>query len=197
MKHLLVLVSVALLLGTFAAEAQTPLAMGTPAPPISAMASDSAWVHLDSLLRTGPVVVVFYRGHWCPYCNRHLQALQDSLELLQAQGINLLAITPEMPNYIAKMREKTGAQFAVIWDENHRIMDAYNVSFQLTEGKHRTYSLAGININRFSGLEDRTLPVPATYLIGQDGTIKRAFFDTDYTHRVSVAEILSWVAELR
>ncbi len=82
------------------------------------------------------------------------------------------------------------AEFAIIWDENHQIMDDYKVTFRLGGTKNAMYKVGGINVTKASGSDHRMLPVPATYVIGQDGKIKGGFFNDDYTLRMPVKDIL-------
>lgn len=145
---------------------------------------------LYSLLKEGPVVLFFYRGQWCPHCNRYMSNLQDSVELVHKLGAKVVAITPERIDNIAKTVLKTKAMFSIVYDENHKIMDRYKVTFKLAYGKNLMYNAAGININKASGNSDRVLPVPATYIIEKNGRIIGAHFNEDYSKRMPVSRII-------
>lgn len=170
--------------------AQDSLPLYSKAPLFEAYNEDSELVSLEQLLKQGPVVVVFYRGQWCPYCNRHMSDLQDSLSLITDMGASLVAITPEKNEEIGKTIRKSGASFSIVWDEGHRIMDAYGVTFTSPAFNNTLHRIAGININKASGNDDRVLPVPATYIIAPDGRIIGRHFDRDYTVRMPVKEIV-------
>jgi peroxiredoxin len=147
-------------------------------------------VSLKHLLQNGPVVISFYRGQWCPYCNRHMSNLQDSISFITALGASLIAITPEKNEEISKTVTKTGASFSIIYDQGHKIMDAYKVTFKVSGFKNLLHFAEGVNINKASGNEDNVLPVPATYIIAPDGRIIGRHFNTDYTVRMPVKDIL-------
>ncbi|MEI6854029.1 MAG: peroxiredoxin-like family protein [Bacteroidota bacterium] len=176
---------------------QDTLAMHSQAPLFEAMDDSGQKVSLQQLLLKGPVVVSFYRGQWCPYCNRHMSNLQDSLSFITALGASLVAITPEKNEEISKTISKTGASFSIIYDEGHKIMDAYKVTFKVDGFKNLLHFAEGVNINKASGNTDNVLPVPATYIIAPDGSIIGRHFDTDYTVRMPVKDILKVLNSFR
>jgi len=183
---------------SFFAQAQKPepLFIGDKAPDFLALDQFEKRVSLRDQLKNGPVVLVFYRGQWCPHCNRHMSQVQDSLQMILDAGTSVIAITPELGNKIEKTMEKSGASFSIIYDENHRIMDKYHVTFKLSGWKRFIYGIAGININKASGNKDSALPVPATYIIAQDGTVFSSHFNEDYTERMTVKDMLTALQEL-
>ena len=138
-----------------------PLPLNEPAPAFSGQNQHDEDISLASLREKGPVVIVFYRGHWCPNCRDHLSRMQDSLNMLKEAGAQVVAITPEQPQFIAKTMDKTGAEFDILHDDGHKIMDAYHVTYQLSGVKHLAHKVVGVNINKNAGNEDRVLPVPA------------------------------------
>lgn len=179
------------------AQEPEPLYIGQKAPKILAVDQNDERFSLQDQLQKGPVVVVFYRGQWCPYCNKHMSSIQDSLQMILDAGASIVAITPEKGDKIEKTVAKTDATFSIIYDENHRIMDRYRVTFKLSGWKRFIYGLGGININKASGNKDSALPVPATYIIATDGTIYASHFNEDYTERMLVREVLEILDELR
>lgn len=195
-KHtfLIILFSLSLL-----AQAQKPqpLFIGDKAPSFLALDQFEKRVSLKDRLENGPVIVVFYRGQWCPHCNRHMSNIQDSLQMILDAGASVIAITPEKGEKIEKTVQKSGATFSIIYDENHHIMDKYQVTFKLSGWKRFIYGLGGININKASGNRDSALPVPATYIIAKDGTIFSSHFNEDYTERMPVLDMLTVVNELK
>jgi len=170
--------------------AQDTLPLFSKAPLFETTDASGHKVSLQQLLQKGPVVISFYRGQWCPYCNRHMSNLQDSLSFITSLGASLVAITPEKNEEISKTISKTGAAFSIIYDEGHRIMDAYKVTFKVDGFKNLLHFAEGVNINKASGNTDNVLPVPATYIIDQDGRIIGRQFDRDYTIRMPVKDIL-------
>lgn len=166
------------------------LKAGDAAPAFSAKDQDGNKVSLKEMLKKGPVILLFYRGQWCPYCNKQLASYTDSLQLIKQAGASVLAVTPETPDNIRKTIEKTKASFPVIEDNELAIMKQYRVNFAVDEKTIARYKGYGIDFTEANGSNGANLPVPATYIIGTDGKIKYVFFNTDYRRRVSVRELL-------
>ena len=173
-----------------AQEAPEGLFLNSKAPDFKAKDQHGKDVRLKDLLKKGKVVLVFYRGEWCPYCNKNLQRLEDSLQLIIDKGATLVAVSPEQPESIAKTIEKTKAQYSVLHDENLKIMKAYEVEFEVPENTLKRYRNGGIKIDEINGKNGNYLPVPATYIIDKESTITYRFFNQDYKKRPSVKEIL-------
>jgi len=191
MKKLTVLA--ALLLSTcflLAQEAPEGLFLNSKAPDFKAKDQNGKDVRLKDLLKKGKVVLVFYRGEWCPYCNKNLKRLEDSLQLIIAKGATLVAVSPEQPESIAKTIEKTKAQYTVLHDENLKIMKAYEVEYEIPENTLKRYRNGGIKIDEINGKNGNYLPIPATYIIDKESNITYRFFNQDYKKRPSVKEIL-------
>lgn len=147
---------------------------------------------LNKALSEGPVVVIFYRGQWCPYCNKHLKNLQDSLNLLQEKGARVIAISPEKPEYLNTMENKTGAQFTLLYDSAYLISEQFEVLFD--PGKkliNRYGKIAKEDLSEVHGSEKALLPVPATFIINQEGIILWRHFDPNYKSRSDVQSILA------
>jgi peroxiredoxin len=146
---------------------------------------------LRDVLKDSLVLVVFYRGQWCPYCNKYLKRLEDSLSFIKAKGARLIAITPEKPENINKTREKTNASYPIVYDKDMKIMKAYDVAYEVDEPTIARYKRADIDIAEANGQKEKVyLPVPALYLISKEGKILYRFFEPDYKKRPSVKEIL-------
>jgi peroxiredoxin len=149
-------------------------------------------VSLKDLRKKGPVVVVFYRGSWCPYCNKELKRMQDSLQLLKDKGAQIVAISPEKSEGIAKTIEKTGATFSILHDEDMKIAKGYGVSYQVDEKTQQRYKSFGNDLLEINGQKERAyLPVPAVYIINRDGAVTFRFFEEDYRKRVYVKDLLN------
>ena len=166
------------------------LKVGEKAPLFSAKNQNGSKIDLKKLLKKGDVVLLFYRGQWCPYCNQQLKKVNDSLQYLSAKGATVLAITPENTENIQKTIEKTNANFSIIEDLNLAIMKQYKVNFAVDESTIVKYKNYGIDFNKVNGSNAANLPVPATYIIGKNGKIKYAFFDVNYTKRASIKDII-------
>ncbi len=167
------------------------LKVGDKAPEFSAKDQDGKSISLKKVLEKGPVVILFYRGQWCPYCNKQLSHYSDSLALLTAKGATVLAVTPETGDNVKKTVAKSKTAFSVLEDKGMNIMKSYKVSFAVDEKTIEKYKGYGIDFDKANGDNGANLPVPATYIIGEDGLVKYVFFNTDYRKRASVQDILN------
>jgi len=174
-----------------AQQAPEGLFIASKAPDFKATNQNGQEIRLKDLLKKGKVVLVFYRGQWCPYCNRELSKLQDSLQLIIDKGATLIAVSPEKPENISKTIEKTKATYSILYDEGLKIMKAYDVEFELEENVVTRYRNANIDIEKNNGANGRYLPVPAVYIIDQESTITYRFFEPDYKKRPNVKDILA------
>jgi len=165
--------------------------VGTKAPMFTAIDADSNPFVLSDEIKKGPVVIIFYRGFWCPVCNKHLASMQDSLKLIEATGARVIAISPEKPEYLDKMAEKTKAEFTLLYDEGYKIADAYDVTFAPSGMQIFTYNVAlGAKLKKTHSDDSQRLPIPATYIVNEDGLIIWRQFDHNYKKRSSVKEII-------
>lgn len=174
-----------------AQEAPEGLFIASKAPDFKAKDQSGNEIRLKDLLKKGKVVLVFYRGQWCPYCNRELSRLQDSLQLINDKGATLIAISPEKPENISKTIEKTKATYSILYDQGLKIMKAYDVEFEVPENTITRYRNAGLDIEKNNGDNGKYLPVPAIYIIDKESTITYRFFEPDYKKRPSVLELLN------
>lgn len=174
----------------FGQEAPEGLFLNSRAPDFKAKDQHGKDIRLKDLLKKGKVVLVFYRGEWCPYCNKQLKRMEDSLQLIIDKGATLVAVTAENPESIAKTIDKTKAEYTIVHDEELKIMKAYDVEFEVPENTLKRYRNAGIKIDEVNGKNGNFLPVPATYIIDKEANITYRFFNQDYKKRPSVKEIL-------
>lgn len=172
-------------------EAPEGLFINSKAPDFKATDQNGAEVRLKDLLKKGKVVLVFYRGNWCPYCNRQLKRLEDSLQLIKDKGATLIAVTPEKPEGVDKTIEKTKAEYSILYDEGLKIMKAYEVEFIVPENTITRYRNSGIDLEKINGKDWNYLPVPAVYVIDKEANITYRFFNSDYKKRPTVQEILN------
>jgi len=168
------------------------LGVGSPAPIFNAVDADNHEFSLKGSLQQGPVVLIFYRGQWCPVCNRHLGQLQDSLHLITERGARVVAVSPEKPEFLEKMEEKTGARFTLLYDEDYKIAGAYDVAFKPAATQLFMYNtVLGAKLKEAHNDDAQLLPIPATYIINSEGIIVWRQFDPDYKKRSSVIDILN------
>lgn len=147
-------------------------------------------VTLSQLLKQGPVVVTFYRGEWCPFCNLQLRAFQRILPQIQSLGATLVAISPQTPDHSLSTVEKKELTFTVLSDVGNKVARAYRTVFTLEESIRPLYTSIGFDLPTFNGDASWELPMPATFLVAQDGTVRLAFVAEDYTRRLEPADLL-------
>ena len=175
----------------FSQEKPEGLFINSKAPDFKATDQYGNEIRLKDILKDSLVVLIFYRGQWCPYCNRQLKKLEDSLQLIKEKGARLIAVTPEKPEFISKTIEKTKASYPLLYDKEMKIMKAYAVSFEVDGRTVSRYKNADIDLATANEQKDKVyLPVPAVYIISKEGTILYRFFDADYKKRPSVKDIL-------
>ncbi|MFG2284938.1 peroxiredoxin-like family protein [Streptomyces sp. NPDC048595] len=165
--------------------------VGDTAPGFRLPTATGEAVSLDTLLSTGPVVLTFYRGAWCPFCNLALRALQQQHSEITARGAHLVAVSPQIPDESLTLTEKHSLAFDVLSDLGSDTAEQYGLAFDLTDELAAVYDSFGFDLQRVNGGHPRTLPIPATYVIDRDATIRWAFVDTDYVARAEPSDILA------
>ena len=154
-------------------------------------------VDLAALREKGPLVVVFYRGGWCPYCNLELRAYQQALPRIVAEGGALIAITPETPDNSLDTAQKNDLAFPVLSDANGALAAALGIRFELSEPIKALYAKFGHALPERNGDGSWTLPVPATYVVERDGRIAFAHVDPDYRSRAEPSAVVGALRRLR
>ena len=192
-KLLTLLITIFISVTSFSQNTVYPdgLKVGDKAPQFQSIDNGGKPFDLKRQLKNGDVVIIFYRGQWCPFCNKELSQLNDSLSLLTAKGATVIAISPETKENVVKTIGKTKASFPIISDSAMEIMKMYKVNFAVDETTQIKYKKYGIDFSEANGSNGANLPVPATYIVGKDGIIKYVFFNPDYKVRSSVQNLLN------
>jgi len=164
--------------------------VGDTAPDFTLTDALGNQVTLSDRLKNGPVILTWYRGGWCPYCNITLSRLQQELPSFKAAGAELIALTPELPDSSISTSEKNDLEFQVLSDVGSQVARDYGVLFTLTDEVAAIYN-AGFNLDKYNGNNRHELPLAATYVIDREGVIQYAFLDADYRNRAEPADILS------
>jgi peroxiredoxin len=147
-------------------------------------------VRLKDLLKKGSVIVTFYRGSWCPYCNAQLNSYQQHLAEFRAHGTSLVAITPEKPDLTVLTEEKKKLEFPILTDTSNKLATKFGLVWGLEGEMKELYKKFGVDLEKDQGNSEWKLPIPATYIVSPKGKITFAFLDVDYTHRADPADLL-------
>lgn len=188
MRKLLIILLTISVLSVFAQEVPTALKIGDKAPDFKAKDHAGNMVSLKELTKKGKVVVMFYRGAWCPYCNKYMSEIEKALPDFSAKNATVIAITPEPEESISKAVEKTKATFSIIYDKERSIMKQWKVAYEMSPDLKTKYKGYGLDLEKQQG--DWMLPVPATYVIGKNGKIEFVHFDENYQKRAEIKDIL-------
>ena len=148
-------------------------------------------IELNDLLNKGPVIISFYRGGWCPYCNLELKALNDYLAQFKTQSAQLIAISPQLPDETLSTTQKNELEFDVLSDVSNRVAEQFGLLFTLDERIQALYTQFGIDFEHYYGDKSFKLPLPATYVINQEDVITYAFLNEDYTLRAEPIDIMA------
>ena len=163
--------------------AERALKAGDVAPNFNLPDADGTSVSSNDLLARGPLVVTFYRGVWCPYCNFDLQALEAARPEIEARGASFVAISQQTASNSRKSQRQNALGFPILSDKGGRIAAQFGVRWTAPEYLRKIHRQLGADLTQFNGEDSRTLPMPARYVIGQDGAIAYAEINPDYTRR--------------
>ena len=147
------------------------------------------------LRKRGLLLVSFYRGGWCPYCNLELKALQERYSEIRAAGVTLVAISPQIPDFSLSTQQKNNLQFPVLSDHGNKVARQFGLVFTLDASLLPIYQAFGVDIKAHNGDQSFELPIPATYLVAKDGSVLEAFVNTDYRSRLEPETALAWIEQ--
>lgn len=170
---------------------------GDTAPDFTLANATGEKVSLSEALKDGPVVLMWYRGGWCPYCNLQLRAMQEVLPEIQAAGGQLLALTPELPDKSLDTTEKNELEFQVLTDAGQKVARDYGLVFELTP-EVTGYYKEHFDLKEYNGADaaDNELPLAATYVIDTNGKVAWHFLDADYRQRAEPSEVIAALKKL-
>ena len=154
-------------------------------------------VRLKDKLNAGPVILVFYRGAWCPFCNLHLHVLQNTLPEFKKLGAQLIAITPQTPDKSVEQLKKEGYPFQVLSDLDSKVMKDYKLYYELSDNLVEVYKKHGIDVEEYNGKDRKALPVPGTFVIDSNGIVQAVFADIDYKKRMEPSSIIDVLKQIK
>lgn len=174
-----------------AAEEVQPLMIGKPIPDLTLKTAGGEDLNLRKEATKQPLVLIFYRGGWCPYCNVHLGQLQKIDPQLRELGYRILAISPDRPDKEKESVEANKLTYTLLSDSSMATAKAFGLAFTVDDATLEKYSGYGIDLEAASGEKHHMLPIPAVFLVGQDGVIDFVYANPDYKTRVDPAVLLA------
>ncbi|MDP9315533.1 MAG: AhpC/TSA family protein [Chloroflexota bacterium] len=177
--------------------AHQSLKVGEHAPDFMLPNAAGGTVTLSEVLRAGPVVLVFYRGEWCPYCNLQLRSYQQALPTFKAYNATLLAISPQTPDNSLTTLEQKNLAFPVLSDAGNTVARQYRLAYQVDRGVLETLRGLGIDLSVYNGDEAGELPLTGTFVIDQNSVIRWAAVEADFRRRPDPSEIVAALAAIQ
>ncbi|WP_010631196.1 peroxiredoxin-like family protein [Sporolactobacillus vineae] len=172
------------------------LKTGDQAPDFTLPDATGKEIALSGELKKGPVILSFYRGGWCPYCNLELRAYQRALPQIREAGAQLIAVSPQTPDASLSTKEKDELEFIVLSDQDGKIADRYHLIFKLPDYLIQSYRQSGIDLETRNGNDKWELPKPATFVLDKTGKITFAHVSSDYKERTDPAKVIDIVKNL-
>jgi peroxiredoxin len=169
---------------------ETAPAVGDVMPPFVMPDENGHLVSLEQLLESGKTVVTFHRGHWCPYCRINADALAKIEPQVKAAGGQLVIITPEIQKFSKQLRAEVGGNFPILTDLDCGYALELQLAIKINDEKRGAMTQAGWDISPFQDNDNWILPIPATFIVGEDGIVKARFVDPDYRKRMGIDELL-------
>lgn len=173
-----------------AASEVNPVEVGATAPDVTLVRSDGSKARLHALVADQPAVLVFYRGGWCPYCNRHLAALGEVESDLRHLGYRIHAVSPDKPEKVAAATVEAEFDYALYSDAPAAAATAFGLAFRVDAETYEKLLGYGIDLEAASGHDHHLLPVPAVFIIDRDAIIRFRYYNPDYKERLSGDELL-------
>ncbi|MGL4364074.1 MAG: redoxin domain-containing protein [Bacteroidales bacterium] len=184
------------MLSIMAYAGSTPLQEGDKAKMFSLKNAKGETVNLADLLKQGPVVLTWYRGGWCPYCNVALKSLSSQIDEFKKLGATLVAISPEIPDSSLSTKDKNDLQFEVLSDAGNKVAKTYGIVFKLDAETEKRYE-DSFGLSNYNASTSGELPIPATYVINQNGDIEYAYVNSDYRRRVQPTTVINKLKEIK
>lgn len=169
---------------------------GQNLPPFTLTDAQNKSVSSSDLLASGPLLIVFYRGSWCPFCNLTLHSLQQHFAAFEAKNVTLVAISPELPDTSLTAVEKHELQFPVLTDLHNEYAEKLGIVYHQPESMRAVFDAFGNDLKVRNGSDTLDVPVPTTLLVDQAGVVRNAFVETDYTKRLETKVALEWIEKL-
>ena len=177
--------------------AKKALNVGAKMPAFNLTDANGKAVASDDLLKQGNLVVVFYRGSWCPFCNTYLRNLQKNMKQIKASGGNVVAISVESPDNSLAVSKKDEIDFTVLSDPNLTVAKQFGIVYDLPPATDELYKSHGLDIAKHNAMEKPQLPLSATYIVNRKGEIVYAFLEPDYKKRAAPDVIVETLSKIK
>jgi peroxiredoxin len=171
--------------------------VGEPMPAFHLPDEAGRIVSLDQALTKGPVAVTFHRGHWCPYCRLNTRALAQAQKEIESEGCQIVAIMPDRQQFAEKFKGESQARFPILTDMDNGYAFSLNLVIWVGTEMQQMISSAGRDIPDYQGNSSWMLPIPATFVVGQDGKVKARFVDPDYRKRMAIEDMIAALRSAR
>ena len=168
---------------------------GQPMPSFSLPDETASLVSLEDLLETGPTAITFHRGHWCPYCRINTKALAEVQAQIVSAGASIVAITPEREAFGARLKADAGLGYPVLSDIDNGYAFSIGLAIFVGTEVEEVMRKTGRDLPDYQGNDAWILPIPATFVVDQDGCVVARFIDPDYRHRMAVDDLLKALRE--
>lgn len=164
---------------------------GDPMPVFVLPDETGRMVGLASLLERGPAIVTFHRGHWCPWCRISINTLARAQSRIAAAGASMVAIVPDREQFAAEMKSEAKAAFPILTDMDNGYAMSLNLAIWVGDEMEQFMTERGNVLPKFQDNDSWMLPIPATFVVGQDGRIKARFVDPDYRKRMAIEDLIA------
>ncbi|KAJ5444860.1 uncharacterized protein N7458_008732 [Penicillium daleae] len=177
-------------------DPRTAIQVGAALPDFTLTDALGKAVSSKTLLANGPILITFYRGEWCPFCNLQLASLQKHLAEFEAKGVFLVAVTPELPTETLSTTEKRGLKFTVLSDVGNKYARKLGIVWKMPETLRPVFKTLGNDLVKSNGDDSFELPIPASLLVDGKGVVRKTFVDPDFTKRLEPETALEWIDTL-
>jgi len=148
------------------------------------------------LRRSGSLLILFYRGTWCPFCNLTVQAYQERQQAFQERGVTLVAISPQTPDNSLTLEQKHSLRFPLLSDHGNVVARQFGIVFRMDSALRQVQEQFGVDIPAYNGEDSFELPLPGTFLVSREGKVLKSFVEADYMKRLEPETAINWIDEM-
>lgn len=177
----------------YASEAAevTPILTGTAIPDVNLQSVDGDSLQLMELVKEQPTVLIFYRGGWCPYCNKHMALIQEAHDELVNLGYRVLAVSPDQPQFLKESLQDQDLDYTLLSDSDMEASKAFGIAFKVDDETIERYKNNGLDLAERSGHDHYLLPAPAVFLVNPSGLVTFQYVNPDYKTRIKSEVLLA------